>query len=89
MGTPTQEELHEAIRTASLMREQDNDPHYIAKSLLNLNYRIKFLQEVMHAAESYLRGEGGTEHAKLVKSIALARHEEAHTAGHDDDGVII
>ena len=36
MGKPTTEELPQALEQAAQMREHDDDPHFIAKSLLNL-----------------------------------------------------
>jgi len=83
MGKPTMNELQQALCEAARMREHDEDPHFMAKSLLNLHYRIGFLEKVMHAAELYLRGEGGHEHTVLLRAIEQAKSEEAHTAGRD------
>ena len=83
MGKPTINELQQALDESVRMREHDDDPHFMAKSLLNLHYRIGFLEKVMHAAELYLRGEGGTEHAALLRAIQQAKAEDAHTAGRD------
>jgi len=83
MGKPTTEELQQALDEAARMREHDEDPHFMAKALLNMQYRMGFLEKVMHAAELYLRGEGGTEHAALLRAIQQAKAEEAHTAGRD------
>jgi len=83
MGKPTTEELAQALEEAARMREQDDDPYFIAKTLLNLQYRMGFLEKVLHAAERYLRGEGGTEHAALHRAIEQAKAEDAHTAGRD------
>ena len=38
MGKPTQEELNHALEKAADMREHGQDPDFIAKSLLNLNF---------------------------------------------------
>lgn len=88
MGTPTKAELDEALATAGAMREQNNDPHYLAKSLLNLHYRNKNLQEVMQAAELYLRGEGVTEHQNLLRAIDKAKRQEGHAAGRDAEQIM-
>ncbi|MDT8404246.1 hypothetical protein [Sulfuriflexus sp.] len=88
MGKPTAAELQEALETAAQMREQDNDPHYVAKALLNLNYRMGYMEKVLHAAQLYLRGLGEHEHAALQKAIDAARREEAHTGGRDMDHFI-
>lgn len=83
MGKPTKEELHEALETAAQMREQGDDPHYVAKALLNLNYHMTHLEKVLHAAELYLRGMGEHEHTVLVKAIENVHRENAHTEGRD------
>jgi len=38
MGMPTEEELREALSEEARMREQGEDPHHIAKALLNFDY---------------------------------------------------
>jgi len=89
MGKPTAQELKQALDEAARMREHDEDPHFIAKSLLNLQYRMGFLEKVMHAAELYLRGEGGREHTVLLQAIQQAKEEDAHTAGRDSGQLFI
>ena len=85
MGVPTTEELQTALQEAARMREQGDDPHHIAKALLNHNYRIEKLEKVMHAAELYMRsGEGGHEHAELVRSIKAAKYASTSTADRDE-----
>lgn len=84
MGKPTDEELQIALTEAARMREQGEDPHYIAKALLNLNYRIKYLEDVMRAAELYTHsGMGSTEHLKLVSAIKTYHALEQRSAGMD------
>lgn len=83
MGKPTKEELQEALETAAQMREQDDDPHHIAKALLNLNYRMGYMEKVLLAAELYMRGMAVHEHAELEKAIEEARREDARTEGRD------
>ena len=70
MRKPTAVELETALNHAAQLREQGEDVFYIAKSLLNLHYRLAFLEDVMHKANLYLHsGEGAHEHAGLVKDI--------------------
>lgn len=85
MGKPTEQELQEALHHAALMRETGADEHYIAKAILNLNYRNKKLEKVLEHAERYLRGEDPQEHSRLVHAI-----EEAKKAGEstEDEAVI-
>lgn len=77
MGKPTEEELETALKYAREMREQGEDMFFIGKSLLNLHYRLKLLEDVMHKANLYLHsGMGATEHAELVKAIEMAEESE-------------
>jgi len=84
MGMPTEEELEEALREAAQMREQGEDPHYVAKSLLNLHYQVEQLERVLTAAELYLHsGMAITEHQRLKKAIEDARRAIRRSAGED------
>ena len=89
MGKPTPQELQQALIEAARMRECDEDPHFVGKSLLNLHYRIGFLEKVMLAAELYLRGEGVQEHAALQRAIDIAKKEDTHTAGNDTKSLFL
>ncbi|MFQ5470250.1 MAG: hypothetical protein ACE5EH_08075 [Gammaproteobacteria bacterium] len=85
MGRPTDDEFKIALAEAGRMREHGNDPKYLAKSLLNLNYRQQYLEDVLRAAEVYLRsGNGTSEHAKLVRVIELYRRAETRSSGEDE-----
>ena len=81
MGVPTAEELETALQTAKDMRETGFDPHCVAKVLLNLHYRHGLLEQVLHAAESYLRGQGTREHSVLLRAIDKAREAESDERG--------
>ena len=86
MGKPTQEQLQTAIDHAALLREQGEDIYYIAKALLNLNYRMKFYEDVLHKADLYLHsGEGAVEHAELVRAIERARKSDLGPGETDKD----
>jgi len=70
MGKPTVDEFNQAIARAKEMRERGDDPDYLAKSLLSLNYRFDQWQKVVKALKNYLRsGMGTTEHARLIKIL--------------------
>ena len=74
MGKPTKDELDTALKHAVLLREQGEDIYYMAKCLLNLDYRIKFYEDVLEKADFYLHsGAGAQEHAELVNAIKRAR----------------
>ncbi|HID50130.1 MAG TPA: hypothetical protein EYP40_11065 [Chromatiales bacterium] len=82
MPMPTAEELEQALSAAGRMRETGDDPHYIAKALLNCQYRNGYLQAVLLAAEEYLRsGLAEREHTRLLKAIEKARAAENRSAG--------
>lgn len=79
MGRPTKEELATAIAEAGRMREQGDDPHFIAKSLLNHDYRLKLFEQLYQSVEHYLRsGQSETEHSKLMRILDKIRSEERH-----------
>ncbi|MDH5326367.1 MAG: hypothetical protein OEZ68_11500 [Gammaproteobacteria bacterium] len=89
MGTPTKKELETALTQAAKMREHGEDPHFMAKSLLNLNYRLKHLEQVLHNAELYLHsGQSATEHTHLVRSIAKYHSLEHRSSGEDEDSIL-
>jgi len=89
MGKPTSQELQQALAEAARMREQNQDPDFLAKSLLNLHYRIGFLEKVMRAAEIYLRGESPQQHTVLQRAIDTAKKEDAHTTGRDSNSLFL
>ncbi len=70
MGKPTEAEFKQALAKAAQMREQGEDPDFVAKSLLSLNYRFDHWQRVINAMKLYLRsGMATTEHARLIKVL--------------------
>lgn len=82
MAMPTEEELKTALAEAARMREQGEDPHFLAKSVLNLNYQNEQLMQVLLAAEQFLRsGMAVTQHQKLRKAIEKARKSIDRSAG--------
>lgn len=86
MGIPTPEEMDIALTEAARLREQGQDDFYLGKTLLNLNYRMGFLEDVLARADLYLHsGEGGVEHSELVKAIERARAALMSSGEGDDD----
>lgn len=84
MGKPSESELQQAIRAAVLMRESGNDPDFVAKSLLNLNYRVQKLERVMTAARRYLHaGQSVSDHRQLMQLIQAAEKAGAETEEDD------
>ena len=81
MSKPTDEELKTALKRAMIMKENDQDPDFLAKSLLNHHYRIPYLLEVLFAADRYLNhGMAEHEHTKLLSLIEKAKTAEDQTA---------
>jgi hypothetical protein len=85
MGRPTDAELREALAEASRMREAGDDPNFIAKTLLNLDYRMRYLQRVLRAADTFLRyGQEAALHTELLQAIDDAKRAEGEAPEADD-----
>lgn len=86
MSKPTEEELDTALKAAADMRDMKNDPSFIAKSLLSHNYRIKYLEEIMHAADRYInQGMSEQERMHLIRTIEKAKDADSFTTSHERD----
>lgn len=88
MGKPTASELRQALDRAITLRESGNDPDFLAKSLLNLHYRVLKLERALEMSKRYLHsGQGATEHRLLLQAV-----HDAEAAGADpgsDDLLIL
>ena len=85
MGKPTNEEFKQALAKAADMREHGEDQDFLAKSLLNLNYRFSVWQKVIDATKRYLHsGHGSTEHARLVSAMREAERIESESEHAND-----
>ncbi len=79
MSRPTKEELNAALAEAGRMREQGEDPHHIAKCLLNHNYRLKQYEQLYESTGRYLHsGQNDVEHGKLLRLLEKIRSDEEH-----------
>ncbi len=86
MSKPTAEELDTALKMAEQMRDKKIDPFYIAKALLSHNYRIKYLEEILRAADRYInRGMSEQEKTHLIRTIEKAKDAESFTSGRERD----
>ncbi len=84
MSKPTEKELQVALKMAANMRDKKIDPFFIAKALLSHNYRLKYLEELLHAADRYINlGMSEQEHAHLIRTIEKIKDSESHTSGHE------
>lgn len=79
MGTPTAEELKTALDEAGRMREQGEDPHFLAKCLLNHHFRLRHLEKVHEGIIGYMRsGMDDGAHQRLVKILEDYRTAMEH-----------
>lgn len=89
MGKPTTDQLEQALAQAAWLREHDMDEHFLGKSLLNHNYRLHLLEDVLHKAKQYLHsGSSAQAHRELLRAIEKAEvasrdiGEEDESLGH-------
>ena len=90
MSKPTELQLNIALTTAIEMKEQNNDPDFLAKSLLNHHYHLRYLNEVLQAADRFMN-HGMAEHERmhLLHCIEEAKQAEYKASGeqHDEFGL--
>ena len=67
------DELNTAIAAAELLREQDNDPKFIAKTILNLHELVKLLESVQKATERYFH-TGKSEREQSILESAIKKY---------------
>ncbi len=81
---PTDEQLEKALQRAEQMRERDDDPDFLAKSLLYLHQRDQMLEKVLEHLELFLRfGLPVDEHMKLVRLVEEAKAQQQMDKGED------
>lgn len=84
MSKPTDIELKTSLVAAAAMKEQDQDPFFLAKSLLNHNYRLKYYEELLIAADRYMNhGQAEHERMALLHCIDKVKNAESKTANQD------
>ena len=63
------------------MRDRDVDPFFIAKVLLHLNYKIDYLEKVLHAADRYINmGMSDRERKTLISAIEKVKDIDSYTS---------
>ena len=88
MGTPSKQELDQALKCAIEMREHSEDPNFIAKSLLNHHYRLKKTEHVISVVKRYLRtGCATTDHAKMIKALEAYDNIDHEVINYSDFGL--
>ena len=83
LSTLSLEELKNVLNKAQELRDSNQDPDLIASTLLSFERRYRAAEHVVEAAKVYLHsGEGGTEHARLLKAIeAFEKSEKDESEG--------
>ncbi len=77
MSKPTEIELKTALVASATMKEHNKDPFFIAKSLLNHNYRLKYYEELLTVADRYMNhGQAEHERMKLLRCIEKIKETE-------------
>ena len=77
MSKPTNIELKTALVAAATMKEHDKDPFFLAKTLLNHNFRLKYYEDLLTAADRYMNhGQAEHERMKLLRCIEKIKDEE-------------
>jgi len=86
MSKPTDIELKTALIAAATMKEHDKDPFFLAKSLLNHNFRLQYYEELLKAADHYINhGQADQQRMKLIKCIEKINNMESRTANIDNE----
>lgn len=84
MSKPTEIELKTSLVAATTMKEHDKDPFFLAKTLLNHNYRLKYYEELLRAADRYMNhGQAEHERMALLRCIEKVKTAESKTANED------
>ena len=75
-------ELKMAMREAARMREANEDPYYLASSLLTQSFRIRQLENIANLAEQLIKGEGTAEEikAQLAEALSSVRDQKKKAA---------
>ena len=86
MSKPTDIELKTALLAAATMKEHDKDPFFMAKSLLNHNFRLKYYEDLLTAADRYMNhGQEEHERMKLLRCIEKIKEEEIRISKKESD----
>ncbi|MBE0511056.1 MAG: hypothetical protein K0A95_06645 [Chromatiales bacterium] len=81
MAIPTEEELKTALAEAGRMREQGDDPHFVAKALLNSHYQVEQLRQVLKAVDRYFRSGMAVQEHQNLRKAADAAHKAIDRSG--------
>jgi len=86
MSKPTDIELKTALIAAATMKEHNKDPFFLAKSLLNHNFRLKHYEELLKIADHYINhGQADQQRMELLKCIEKCNDIEARNSKIDSE----
>lgn len=86
MSKPTEIELKTSLVAAATMKEHNKDPFFIAKTLLNHNYRLRFYEELLKYADLYMNhGQSEQDRMKLLRCIEKVKDAESLSANDTPD----
>ena len=86
MSKPTDAELKTAMAAAADMKDTDNDLAFIAKTLLNHNYRLRYYEDLLKFADLYINhGQAEHDHMELLRCIDKIKEIESFTAHESSD----
>lgn len=80
------DDLKEALAACARMRDEDDDPHRVAKWLLYFHRRCHGLEELLHLVDRYLRF-GMPEHELGELRVLVERLRESESASGDSVSV--
>ena len=68
------------------MKEHDKDPFFVAKTLLNHNFRLKLYEDLLKAADRFMnQGQAEHERMKLLRCIEKIKDAEIRSAKQEND----
>jgi len=76
MGMLSESEMKEALAAAAAMRESSQDPHLVARALLNLHYQNVHYRHLLEAVEHYINSGMATLELQRLR-IALDKTKGA------------
>jgi hypothetical protein len=81
---PSLEQMQHALEVAVGMREKEEDPDYLSRTLLYLQHRIEVLEQVHGAANEYMHfGQEERQHARLQRALEAVRNFEIRESNQD------
>ena len=87
MSKPTEIELKTALVAAATMKEHDKDPFFVAKTLLNHNFRLKHYVELLKVADRFMNhGQADQVRMELMRCIEKVKSIEEQN-DHTDFGL--